>query len=711
MTDTQARRLLLARAAEEAGAFGRSVLSAARVQADSTGENPEAQLARRADFLLQRLDPQLARLCEAQLPGLPLWVGSIALAFLIGALSNGLSPSERIHAFLNPLALLILWNLGVYLASVGLAWGRRRAPSLSLRREPDPSARPSSVSRQLLSAPARLAGRILLWLAVRIRRLPPVLRQATGESPTADDSEEPTPSSLSGSGIATRYLKLYWSYCHEPLIQRFSALLSLAAVGFATGVVAGMYLQAIAYDYTVAWKSALIDSDLIRLAILRALYFPATIALGVQFPDLDDVRSLASEAGGDATIWLHVFAISAAAYVVIPRLALFAWSLARASRSGSNIRLDLDEPFWRDALHPPFVADEAGLTRMLLRELGLGATATTVLRSLQVEMLERDLRAVRTSGRRRSRNDERKAWLLRWRKSLDEEFDVFPPAQRPVLSEPGAIEFVDALEHVRSSRESPAADVVLLELLLFEPYGPLELDRHRRFPKLRREPKIDREIRANVVREAAKRLGRSQAEVDELAEAYRKARQALQGGASPLLKIGVVTASGVALAATAGLAAPLVGGAIGSWMGLSGIVAVKAGLALLGKGALAAGGFGVTGGTAALVAAGAALGSGGAASLVSRLTAAEVLGFAAETEAILRISVVAGRLDWRRFDAFCSWLASTTAHLREELPRLKESPSIRDAQVREHEKILDIYEVLSRRLEDWGRAQRGRSEV
>jgi hypothetical protein len=64
---------------------------------------------------------------------------------------------------------------------------------------------------------------------------------------------------------------------------------------------------------------------------------------------------------------------------------------------------------------------------------------------------------------------------------------------------------------------------------------------------------------------------------------------------------------------TAGFAAPLIGGAIGATMGLSGAAAVNAGLAALGGGSLAAGGLGVAGGTALIGGMGGVAGGGGAA--------------------------------------------------------------------------------------------------
>ena len=64
-------------------------------------------------------------------------------------------------------------------------------------------------------------------------------------------------------------------------------------------------------------------------------------------------------------------------------------------------------------------------------------------------------------------------------------------------------------------------------------------------------------------------------------------------------KVVAVVAGGAAVGVlTGGLAAPLIGGAVGGAMGLSGAAATSAGLALLGGGSVAAGGLGMAGGTA-----------------------------------------------------------------------------------------------------------------
>lgn len=91
--------------------------------------------------------------------------------------------------------------------------------------------------------------------------------------------------------------------------------------------------------------------------------------------------------------------------------------------------------------------------------------------------------------------------------------------------------------------------------------------------------------------------------------------------ASRLTKIASITvAGGAILAPVAFIAAPAIGGAVGTLSGLSGAAATSHGLALLGGGSLAAGGLGMAGGTAVVT----ALGGGLGAALGATTTAAYV---------------------------------------------------------------------------------------
>jgi hypothetical protein len=76
--------------------------------------------------------------------------------------------------------------------------------------------------------------------------------------------------------------------------------------------------------------------------------------------------------------------------------------------------------------------------------------------------------------------------------------------------------------------------------------------------------------------------------------------------------------------------APAAGGAIGAFKGLSGATAIKHGLAILGRGALAAGGFGVKGGTAVIAVGTGMLGGVGGGVLVNKYVG-EIDGFDIKT--------------------------------------------------------------------------------
>lgn len=85
---------------------------------------------------------------------------------------------------------------------------------------------------------------------------------------------------------------------------------------------------------------------------------------------------------------------------------------------------------------------------------------------------------------------------------------------------------------------------------------------------------------------------------------------------------GLVLGFGV-VGPAAAVAASAVGGAIGTFTGLSGAAATSHGLALIGGGSLAAGGFGMAGGTAVVTAVGTGLGGAAGASVVAAYAGAD----------------------------------------------------------------------------------------
>ena len=92
---------------------------------------------------------------------------------------------------------------------------------------------------------------------------------------------------------------------------------------------------------------------------------------------------------------------------------------------------------------------------------------------------------------------------------------------------------------------------------------------------------------------------------------YGKVYEARSTNVAKYTGLGLAAVGGVAVVGPiAALSAPALGAAIGSMYGLTGAAATAKGLALLGGGALASGGFGIAGGTAVVTSVGASIGSG-----------------------------------------------------------------------------------------------------
>ena len=138
------------------------------------------------------------------------------------------------------------------------------------------------------------------------------------------------------------------------------------------------------------------------------------------------------------------------------------------------------------------------------------------------------------------------------------------------------------------------AALLVIELGAFSPWGDNEsIERH------------ENEWRYQLGRfMAGLPVGPGEELTQELLAHLDEAVRFLERGALGKHVLGALIASGVVVgAATGGLAAPVVGEAIGGVvMGLSGAAATNAGLALLGGGSLAAGGLGMAGGTVVVAA-------------------------------------------------------------------------------------------------------------
>lgn len=207
------------------------------------------------------------------------WVGPVAivLAFLAGLATDALSADRQVNLLAAPMLGLIAWNLAVYLTlmarSIAAASGRS-------------AVAPGPIGRAMLRA-GRLAGSL---------------------SP-------PAPADLA----------------------RASAALHAASAALAAGMLAGLYLRGLAFEYRAGWESTFLDASGVRL-LLGLVLGPASALSGIALPDAQALASLRFGAGPgeSAARWIHLYAITVALLVILPRILLAFRSARLARRFGAE---------------------------------------------------------------------------------------------------------------------------------------------------------------------------------------------------------------------------------------------------------------------------------------------------------------------------------------------------------------------------------------
>lgn len=320
MTEFEARQVLLLRAVEQVAVDPPddvvwSAADAAWASAQARRElgeyaDGEVFLAQRARLGLGRLAARDRRWRDALLQAAPSrakWVlGLLILALLAGLLADVLGPASHLNLLAPPRLALLLWNVLVY-AGLLVVWLSRarsdaRAPAWPLR---------------LADAWQRWAGR----------------RARPGWA----------------AAVRTQFLADWWLASRGLQQQRATAALHAAAAVLALGLVLSMYLHGLVFDYRAGWDSTFLDAAQVH-ALLSFVLGPALALSGLELPSVPALAALRWADGGageGAARWIHWYALTLGAVVVLPRLLLAAWALAAAWRAARCITLPLDDPYFR----------------------------------------------------------------------------------------------------------------------------------------------------------------------------------------------------------------------------------------------------------------------------------------------------------------------------------------------------------------------------
>ncbi len=324
LSEDDAQAIALVRAIEETDRSGGVLPLAERraATAAARGAHPEgdAWLAVRARALvvaLKRQLPFVPRLLRFTSPVRGLLAPALALAFVLGLVTNALGPEQRINVLALPLLGVIAWNLTI-LAMIAVR---------------------GVLPLDLGSGVPRFVGRLEAMARRLVDRLPRPAAGRTAAGPGAGEQD-----------LLKRALERYlsdWLPAVAPLAAvRGRRLLHASSLLLILGVVTGMYLRGVAFQYHATWESTFLNSAAVD-GFLGTILAPASALLGVPVPRAPAIES---PAYGDAGPWIHLWAVTAALFVGVPRMLLAAAFSARCARRRRRLRVTLPGAYLRRLL-------------------------------------------------------------------------------------------------------------------------------------------------------------------------------------------------------------------------------------------------------------------------------------------------------------------------------------------------------------------------
>ena len=299
------------------------------------GEDPpEHSIIPMSEVLLDHLPSAYRRLAMKPLPwpGLQ-WIMPL-LAFLIGVLSNVLSPLglEKVFGSSADHSRFRKPDCDAHSLEYHGGWLFHGIPS-PIRRYSIPVSHIFVTTHYNFSTRGAAVGRnsICRFLAQIVLR-PLLWLWAMFVNPVAEEIV----TTAAHARVAGLFLSRYFRAYRRPIIARVETIVNLSAICLAAGAIAGMYVQAVVWDYSFFWKSTLLESPGARLIIAKILFWPGALILGKSFPNIETVAAMAQGAGVPGAIWIHVFAVSAMVYIFLPRLLLVYRSTSEARKSSAG---------------------------------------------------------------------------------------------------------------------------------------------------------------------------------------------------------------------------------------------------------------------------------------------------------------------------------------------------------------------------------------
>ncbi len=219
-------------------------------------------------------------------------------------LTNELGNGNRLNLLAFPLIGAIAWNLAVYMVLI---------ISAVLRSNDD--------------------GGILTKLA----------RRLSGTAGLRKD--EGTPMARSLAGFASDWIPA----SSRLTAHRSARTFHIAAALFAVGLIGGIFLRALAFEYRAGWESTFMGPQTVHW-LLSLVLGPASAITGLAIPDVPGIAALrwagAEGSGANAGPWIILYTATALIFIVIPRLILAGLAAVRANYAARTVAIPGREDFY-----------------------------------------------------------------------------------------------------------------------------------------------------------------------------------------------------------------------------------------------------------------------------------------------------------------------------------------------------------------------------
>lgn len=329
-----AAKVLLVRAIEETlPASGIDpAADAAASEEDAHGEADWVlrRATHRLDHLLAGYRPLLRLAAAPHAPGI-----ALAVPFAIGALANSFGPAAQIHVLYNPIAVLVAWNLALYavLAIAPFAWRARTVRSKAPVVAAKPAAAPAHEVRDG-GARGYLLRRMIPSFFLRLHR----------------DARETAATASQSGAVARRFWSLWMESAGALPAAGLRRWLHASAAALAIGAVAGMFVRGVFFEYAMVWRSTFINDPETIATLLRLVLGPAQIVMKRSLPDVETATQMKEPGGVPAADWIAAWAVTAALFVVVPRIVLALVATLRQRLRARRIPLHFEDGYFEQLL-------------------------------------------------------------------------------------------------------------------------------------------------------------------------------------------------------------------------------------------------------------------------------------------------------------------------------------------------------------------------